>query len=75
MRAIKRHEFNVGQPVKLSALGCERVRTINPDHCGVVIGLSLSGNACRIQFPGRKSAMTLHISYIEKSESEFDQVG
>jgi hypothetical protein len=75
MGAHKHHEFEVGQAVMLSARGRERIHTIDRDQCGVVIGWSMTGNACRIQFPGRKSPLTLHISYIEKAGADLVQAG
>ena len=65
MSLVRHHMFGLGQTVRLSERGRARIRTIDPHQNGVVIGLSLTGNACRIQFPCRKSAMTLHVSYIE----------
>jgi hypothetical protein len=57
------NEFSPGQRIRLSALGKERCPRLSPT--GVVIGQPARSDAVRVLMDGRKTPMTLHVSYIE----------
>jgi hypothetical protein len=56
-------EFNVGDRVRLSAIGLERSPRMN-SACGVIVGLTGTGNAYRVLFDNKKLAVLMHKSYI-----------
>jgi hypothetical protein len=56
-------EFKVGDRVRLSVIGLERSpRTTRKG--GVIVGVTVSGNAYRVLFDNKKLAVLLHKSYI-----------
>jgi|SRR5688572_1111082 len=66
---VERQKIMLGQTVKLSEPGRCRIRTVSPELHGVVVGFSRTGNAYRIQFPDRKSTLTLHLNYVERVDA------
>jgi hypothetical protein len=56
-------KFKPGQRFRLSALGEERCPKLN--QTGVVVGRAGRSDAVRVLLDGRKTAMTLHMSYVE----------
>jgi hypothetical protein len=56
-------EFKVGDRVRLSATGLQRSPRSSRSS-GVVIGVTSTGNAYRVQFDDKKLAVLLHKSYI-----------
>lgn len=63
-RPLRDNHFKLGAKVQLSQLGRERCPDM-PRHAGVVVGLSRLFTAARVQFPARKTSISLHISYLE----------
>ena len=70
MASSKQPDIRLGKRVRLSELGQKRIRTIEPNEAGLVVRISRTGNALGIKFPGRKSALTLHTSYVEPLSCE-----
>ena len=60
------NEYQPGQRIRLSALGKERCPKIKI-YSGVVSGKTSRSDAVRVLIDGRKTPMTLHVSYIEAS--------
>jgi hypothetical protein len=57
------NKFKPGQRIRLSALGKERCPRLS--STGVVIGSAGRSDAIRVLMDGRKTPMTLHVSYVE----------
>lgn len=60
----RENEFRPGQRIKLSALGKQRCPKIKI-HTGVVSGKPGRSDTVRVLMDGRKTPMTLHVSYVE----------
>jgi hypothetical protein len=56
-------EFKVGDRVRLSAIGLERSPRMSRNG-GVIVGVTISGSACRVLFDNKKLAILLHKSYL-----------
>lgn len=56
-------ELKVGDRVRLSAIGLERNPRMN-SNCGIVVGVTGTGNAYRVLFDNKKLAILMHKSYI-----------
>lgn len=57
-------ELKPGTRVRLTALGKERSPRLK-SHVGKIVTISLHTSTVRVLFEGRKSSVTLHVTYIE----------
>jgi len=67
IRIAKAPELKIGERVKLSSLGIERSTGLKPPHCGQIVGRS-PPHGYRVLFDGRKSPLSLHGGYLEKTD-------
>lgn len=68
-RDLPNPKFYLGAKCRLSPLGKAR-HPLTSDISGVVVGQSPTGNTIMLKANGRKTTLSLHVSYLELIESD-----